>query len=288
MSAAPTGLRLYDEAACRAACSIIDAYSTSFSLATRLLGPRARHHVRHVYALVRIADEIVDGPADEAGVTLEERRRILDALEQETTDAVARGFSANLVVHAYARTARECGIGDDLTAPFFQAMRTDLTTSQHDADSHDAYVHGSAEVVGLMCLAVFVNAGTTAPARPAPHLTAGAQSLGRAFQDVNFLRDLADDSERLGRDYLAIGDGADRATVLDRIDADLARAAAVIPELPADCRRAVTVAHDLFATLGRQLRESGPGAGRVSVPASRKAALAARAWLGAAPLGTRA
>ncbi len=288
MSGATTGLRLYDEAACRTACSVIDTYSTSFSLATRLLGPRTRNHVRHVYALVRIADEIVDGPADEAGVGLEERRRVLDALEQETADAVARGFSANLVVHAYARTARECGIGEDLTAPFFQAMRTDLTTASHDAASHDAYVYGSAEVVGLMCLAVFVNAGTSAPARPAPHLVAGAQSLGRAFQDVNFLRDQADDAERLGRDYLEIGGRQDRAAVLDRIDADLATAAAVIPELPADCRRAVTAAHDLFATLGRRLREQGPEAGRVSVPTTRKATLAARAWLGAAPLGTGA
>jgi phytoene/squalene synthetase len=285
---APAGLRLYDDAACRTACSIIGAYSTSFSLATRLLGPRTRRHVRHVYALVRLADEVVDGPADEAGVSVEERRRVLDALERETTDAVARGFSTNLVVHAYARTARECGIGEDLTGPFFQAMRTDLTTTQHDTQSHDAYVYGSAEVVGLMCLAVFVNAGTSAPARAAAHLVAGAQSLGRAFQDVNFLRDLADDSERLGRDYLAIADRHDRAAVLDRIDADLDRAAAAIPDLPADCRRAVTAAHDLFATLARRLRDVSPESGRVRVPTAQKAALAARAWLGAAPLGTRA
>ncbi|WP_460775226.1 phytoene/squalene synthase family protein [Microbacterium sp. GXF7504] len=288
MSAPATGLRLYDEAACRTACAIIGAYSTSFSLATRLLGPRVRNHVRHVYALVRIADEIVDGPADEAGVDLDERHRVLDALEQETEDAVARGFSANLVVHAYARTARECGIGDELTGPFFESMRTDLTTARHDAASHAAYVYGSAEVVGLMCLAVFVNAGTGAPVRPSAHLVEGARSLGRAFQDVNFLRDLDDDSTRLGRDYLAITGAADRASVLDRIDGDLARAAAVVPELPSDCRRAVTAAHDLFATLARRLRASGPDTGRVSVPASQKARLAARAWLGAAPLGTGA
>jgi len=282
-----TGLPLYDEAACRTACAVIDTYSTSFSLATRLLGPRTRRHVRHVYALVRIADEIVDGPADEAGVDLDERHRVLDALEQETEDAVTRGFSANLVVHAYARTARECGIGDELTGPFFESMRTDLTTASHDAESHAAYVYGSAEVVGLMCLAVFVNAGTSAPARPSGHLVAGARSLGRAFQDVNFLRDLDDDATRLGRDYLAIADASDRAAVLDRIDADLARAAAVIPELPADCRRAVTAAHDLFAALAQRLRGAAPGTGRVSVPTAQKARLAARAWFGAAPLGAR-
>ncbi|MDQ1128211.1 squalene/phytoene synthase family protein [Microbacterium sp. SORGH_AS_0888] len=279
-----TGLALYDRAASEAAARVIAAYSTSFSLATRLLGERARPHIRHVYALVRVADEIVDGPAGEAGVGPAERRALLDALEQETTDAVARGFSANLVVHAFARTARECGIGPDLTEPFFSAMRTDITTTTHDAASHDAYVYGSAEVVGLMCLAVFVNAGTSRPARPAEHLVSGARRLGRAFQDVNFLRDRADDERRLGRDYLGIAEEGDRAALLDRVDDDLACAAATIGELPPDCRRAVTAAHDLFAELARRLR-MGEGTERVRVPASRKAVLATRAWLGAGPSG---
>lgn len=280
-----TGIALYDRAASEAASAVIAAYSTSFSLATRLLSDRTRPHVRHVYALVRVADEIVDGPAGEAGVDAAGRRALLDDLEQETADAVARGFSTNLVVHAFARTARECGIGDDLTAPFFQAMRTDLTTAVHDTSSHDAYVYGSAEVVGLMCLAVFVNAGTSRPARPAEHLVTGARRLGRAFQDVNFLRDRADDERRLGRDYLGIDDADDRDAVLDRIDGDLACAAATIRELPPDCRRAVTAAHDLFAELARRLRE-GDDTQRVRVPGARKAVLAARAWLGRAPLGS--
>lgn len=286
MSTTPAGFALYSRTADDAAAAVINRYSTSFALACRLLGPRPRPHVRNIYALVRVADEIVDGPAHDAGLSPAQERAALDALETEVRDAIASGFSANLVVHAFARTARECGIGDDLIAPFFASMRTDLDTSAHDDASHDAYVYGSAEVVGLMCLQVFLNAGMSAPARPAADLVDGARRLGAAFQDVNFLRDLDDDAARLGRDYLdgAAGDER-RIAVLDRIDADLAAAAATVPLLPPDCRRAVTAAHDLFAELSRRLRRTPAGAPRVRVPDGVKATLAARAFLGRPPKG---
>lgn len=286
MSRSVTGLDLYDRTADEAAGVVIARYSTSFSLATRLLGARPRPHVRNVYALVRVADEVVDGPAAEAGLDGTRTGRLIDELEQETLRAVEDGFSTNLVVHAFARTARECGIGGELIAPFFASMRTDLETTVHDARSHDSYVYGSAEVVGLMCLHVFVNAGSARPAPVDPDLVTGARRLGAAFQDVNFLRDLDDDARRLGRDYLSgASDAARRVEVLDRIDADLASAAAVVPRLPADCRRAVTVAHDLFAELSRRLRRSPEG--RVRVPDPVKLALAARAVAGRPPIGAR-
>lgn len=286
----PTGLAQYDRTAQDASAAVIAAYSTSFGLATRLLGPRPRPHVRNIYALVRVADEIVDGPAHEAGLDEAAERAVLDDLETETLAAIERGFSSNLVVHAFARTARESGIGADLVQPFFASMRTDLTVANHDDASHDSYVYGSAEVVGLMCLQVFVNAGAAKPTAPAPSLVDGARRLGAAFQDVNFLRDLSHDEGALGRDYLGVTTGRrTRADVLDRIDSDLAAAAAVIPSLPQDCRRAVTVAHDLFAELSRRLRrESVAGGTRVRVPDTVKAALAARAMLGLAPRGARA
>lgn len=284
-----TGLDLYDRTARDAAATVIARYSTSFALACRLLGPRPRPHVRMIYALVRVADEIVDGPAAAAGLSDEEAGRVLDELEAETLRAVERGFSANLIVHAFARTARECGIGEDLIRPFFASMRTDLSTGQHDDASHDAYVYGSAEVVGLMCLHVFVNAGAAHPVAPSPELADGARRLGAAFQDVNFLRDLDHDADALGRDYLGLASGAtSRADVLDRIDADLAAAAAVVPSLPADCRRAVTAAHDLFAELAARLRSAPDPGQRVRVPDVVKARLAARAWLGFAPRDARA
>lgn len=284
-----TGLDLYDRTAQDAAATVIARYSTSFALACRLLGPRPRPHVRVIYALVRVADEIVDGPAAAAGLSDEETGRVLDDLEAETLAAVERGFSSNLVVHAFARTARECGIGEDLIRPFFASMRTDLSTRNHNDASHDEYVYGSAEVVGLMCLQVFVNAGAPHPEPPAPDLVDGARRLGAAFQDVNFLRDLDHDASALGRDYLGLAAGAaTRDDVLDRIDGDLAAAAAVVPRLPADCRRAVTAAHDLFAELAARLRRTPEPSERVRVPDLVKARLAARAWLGFAPRDSRA
>ena len=283
------GIDLYDRTAQDAAATVIAGYSTSFGLACRLLGARPRPHVRNIYALVRVADEIVDGAATAAGLTPQLARAVLDGFETETLEAIERGFSANLVVHAFALTARECGIGADLIRPFFASMRTDLTTARHDAASHDAYVYGSAEVVGLMCLQVFVNAGAQHPISPAADLVDGARRLGAAFQDVNFLRDLEHDETALGRDYLGVGGGnATRTEVLDRIDADLDAAAATIPRLPADCRRAVTAAHDLFAELSARLRRSTPDQGRVRVPDVVKARLAARALLGFGPRDSRA
>ncbi|MBN9176017.1 MAG: phytoene/squalene synthase family protein [Microbacterium sp.] len=282
-----TGLTPYDRCAQDAAASVIASYSTSFALATRLLGPRVRTHVRSVYALVRVADEIVDGAAARKGVSPEAQRALLDAFEAETHAAVERRFSTDLVIHAFALAAAECGIGADLTRPFFASMRTDLERTRHDATSHEEYVYGSAEVVGLMCLQVFVNAGRAFPVDPDPGLVEGARRLGAAFQDVNFLRDLADDRGRLGRDYLGIGEGgtderATRAAVLARIDADLDVAATAISGLPADCRRAVTTAHGLFAELAHRLREDA-GDVRVSVPTPVKATIAAKAFAGVPP-----
>lgn len=274
---------LYDRCAQDAAATVIATYSTSFSLATRLLGSRVRSRVREVYALVRIADEIVDGAAAEAGVPAATQRLLLDELEAETLTAIARGFSTNLIVHAFALAARECGIGGDLVRPFFASMRTDLTRTVHDCASHDAYVYGSAEVVGLMCLQVFVNAGRTEPIAPEPELVDGARRLGAAFQDVNFLRDNDDDRGRLGRDYLGLDGAQTRADVLARIEGDLDAAALAIPRLPTDCRRAVTTAHGLFAELARRLRQDEGETGRVSVPAGVKATIAARAVAGRPP-----
>ena len=152
-------------------------------------------------------------------------------------------------------------------------MRTDLVTARHDAASHDDYVYGSAEVVGLMCLQVFVNAGRSRPAAPAPDLVDGARRLGAAFQDVNFLRDQHHDEGALGRDYLGLASGASsRLAVLDRIDADLATAASRHPEAsgglpprgyrrPRPVRRAVHAAAPRLV-IGRARARARPRQGR--------------------------
>lgn len=273
-----TDAQRYDAAARAASIVVIEEYSTSFALATRLLGPRVRDDVRTVYALVRVADEVVDGPGRTAAAGAEELRRLIDEYEAETLAAVDRGFSTDLIIHAFARTARDCGIHEGLIRPFFTAMRTDVDVTTHDAASHDAYVYGSAEVVGLMCLQVFLNAGRRQQISAPAHLIAGARRLGAAFQDINFLRDADHDRQQLGRDYLGAVDEATRADTLARIRHDLNAAARVIPDLPPDCRRAVVAAHQLFAALTRRLEADLPG--RASVAAPRKAYIALRATLG--------
>lgn len=271
---------LYDQVAEDASDLVIRRYSTSFGLASRLLAEPVRTHVRNVYALVRVADELVDAPRPDGSDDI--RATLLKGLREEVHAALVTGHSANLVVHAFARTARRCGIGPELFDPFFDSMQMDLERAEHDTESFAVYVHGSAEVVGLMCLRAFLIEEPDAQAQY-DELRDGALRLGAAFQKVNFLRDLAADHDELGRTYFPgfevdQFDVATRDTLLDDIDADLAAAAAVIPALPASSRRAVSAAHALFADLSRRLRDTEPAkirTQRVRVPGVRKAQLIA-------------
>lgn len=281
-----TGLDLYDAAASAGAGTVIRRYSTSFGLASRLLGRRVRPGIADLYALVRVADEIVDGPAEQAGLDAAMRRDELDALEQRTEAALRTGFSADLIVHAFARTARAHGIDQELTRPFFASMRTDLHRRDFTPEQAERYVYGSAEVIGLMCLHVF-EAGRDRSGEERRVLVAGARALGRAFQRVNFLRDYAADTTGLHRNYLpeaAQGlDGPAKDAVVASIAADLDLADTAIPLLGRDCRPAVRAARDLFAELNRRLAAAEPEdlhRDRIRVPGPRKAALLARAATG--------
>src|SRR5690606_3714005 len=113
------GLELYTSTATAAAAPVIRRYSNSFRLATSLFPARSRADIRSIYALVRVADEIVDGPAAQAGLDLADQRARLDELETETHRAIASGFSANLVVHAFAVVARRASIPAEPVTAFF-------------------------------------------------------------------------------------------------------------------------------------------------------------------------
>jgi 15-cis-phytoene synthase len=291
----PVGAReaagaLYDRTAARASRTVLAGYSTSFGLGTRLLGPRARRDIEAVYALVRIADEVVDtrGGAD-AGA-------LLDELEAQTARALVSGYSTNLVVHAFARTARRVGIGHAEIDPFFASMRADLTVTVHDEESYRRYVHGSAEVVGLMCLAVFREAD---PAQrgtaPDPVAVDGALALGAAFQKINFLRDLGADAGELGRCYFPgvapTGPTAEQLrAILAEIEGDLARARAGLPLLPGRARAAVagTLAlYDRLLVLLAATPAEELTARRVRVGDGRKLAVVARAVAGQGVVAVR-
>ena len=288
----PTGLDLYLKAAESSASVVIRNYSTSFGLASKLLDQPIRQHVENIYALVRVADEIVDGAADEAraeGGTIAPDKA-LDELEAETYRALNDKFSTNLVVHAFAHTANATGFGRELIEPFFASMRMDLTDIEHDQESFERYVYGSAEVVGLMCLQAFL-VGTKHSAEEKSRMVAGARALGAAFQKVNFLRDLSADANKLGRSYFPgivpeeLTEEQKRELVAD-IDSDLKVSAAAMPLLPKEARRAVAAAHLLFEQLNQRIGNTPASkviTTRISVPNQTKALILLKASIGVLP-----
>lgn len=253
-----SNLALYTLTAQRSSARVISGYSTSFGMATRLLHRRLRPDIRNIYGVVRVADEIVDGAALEAGLGIEAQGEQLDSFEAETLRALRSGYSTNLVVHSFATTARAVGIGPELVVPFFASMRRDLRPVRFTPDELREYIYGSAEVVGLMCLKVFLR-GKQVGDTDRLRLEHGACRLGSAFQKINFLRDLSADWEVLGRNYFPSIDPsrlteAQKRHLIDDIDTDLAAAAEVISQLPRECRAAIAAAHGLFNGLTRQLR----------------------------------
>lgn len=248
----PDYLRRYDRMADRAAATVMTSYSTSFRLASDLLAPRVRRDIRNLYAMVRIADEIVDGTAGQAHI--EDIAAALDAYEERVRQAPQQRFHSDPVIHAYANTARRCRFDDAHVAGFFRSMRADLTRTTYDAAGLEEYIYGSAEVIGLLCLAVFyADSRAGIPAAEYAELEHGARALGAAFQKVNFLRDYAEDTAGLGRAYFPgtatemtaeVKDG-----IVSEIRADLDVAWAVIPRLPLAARVGVVAAADLFGTL---------------------------------------
>lgn len=281
------GLALYDRTAHDAAAQVIARYSTSFGLGTRLLPRAMRGRIEDVYAMVRVADEIVDtyhGP--DAGT-------LLDAFEDEVHAALDRGFSTNLIAHAFGRTARTVGIGRSQTVPFFASMRMDLTRAEHTDESFREYVYGSAEVVGEMCLAVFLYDGT-GPVNMPDAIAAAARRLGAAYQKVNFLRDLAEDDGTLGRSYFP---GVTAATLSDATlaelvadcRADIEAAKAALPALPRRARIGVATTIDIYTRLLDRIAVT-PASDlvrtRVRVPDPIKLGLAARNMVVATPQTT--
>lgn len=282
-----TSLALYDETARAAAAEVIAHYSTSFGIGTRLLGRAMRTHIEAVYAMVRVADEIVDtyrGP--DAG-------DLLDSFEARVHAAMDDGFSEDLVAHAFGLSARSVGITREQTDPFFASMRMDLVETVHDEESLARYILGSAEVVGEMCLAVFVNTGH-GPRPLDPEVRAGARRLGAAYQKVNFLRDLAVDDATLGRSYFP---GVTAANLTDErlaelvadCRADIAAAEETLPALPRRARVAVATTIDIYARLLRDISQTPARrlvARRVRVANPVKLGLAARnlvPWTGRRP-----
>lgn len=236
---------LYNETTRAMSRELTKRYSTSFGWATKLVDIEIRDDVYAIYGLVRVADEIVD--------TYEgsDARELLDTLETETYDAIERGFSTNPVVHAFQLTANTYGISKTLIRPFFASMRVDIAPPKHFTQkAYETYIYGSAEVVGLMCLKVFVGGD----AKQYSVLKTGASRLGSAFQKVNFLRDFAADSHHLGRVYFPNVtnkwlDEAEKAAIIADIQTDFLAAKPYISALPSNARTAVAVSFTYYSAL---------------------------------------
>jgi phytoene synthase len=260
-------MNIYNETATATAKQLTERYSTSFSKATRLFPIAMRAHIYNIYGMVRVADEIVDTYMGENAL------EILDEFEQSIYTAMQRNYSANLITHAFCLTANKYGIGKQLIEPFFASMRIDCLNS-YDRSQYEAYIHGSAEVVGLMCLKVFMNNDKVGY----NHLAPGAKALGAAFQKVNFLRDIADDNQRLGRYYFPVGtydsfNESDKNSIVTDIRNDFKLAFAATEQLPPGAQLPVRSATKYYMSLLNKLDKAAPAElqkRRIRVSDSRK------------------
>ena len=253
---------LYSATSYKTSKLVTNAYSTSFGLSIRLFEPSLRPHIYAIYGLVRIGDEIVDT------YTGNDQRELLDTLEVETKRAIKSGYSTNPIVHAFAQTAREFNITSALIAPFFKSMRMDLTPQKYDQKKFETYIYGSAEVVGFMCLKLFVSSD-----EEYTFFEPAAKRLGAAYQKVNFLRDMKADYDELGRVYFPgvtfdTFDDKQKAVIVKDIKKDFKKAQAAITKLPASSRAAVALSFAYYSELLNKLEQTPADtikAGRVRV-----------------------
>jgi 15-cis-phytoene synthase len=265
-------MEVYDRSAQLSARAVTTTFSTSFSVASRFFDSVTRRHIYNIYGLVRIADEIVDTYQGNDMVAL------LDELEAEVYAAIKRRYSTNVIVHAFMVTATEKGIAAELIRPFFASMRTDIQKKTYTQKQYETYIYGSAEVVGLMCLKVFVGQ------KEYEKLKGGAAALGAAFQKINFLRDIRDDYEVRGRYYFPIDSyetfsESTKNEIITDIEKDIVSAKIALPHLPQRARRAVNIALAYYQRLLAQLAESSAKdikSKRMSVPSYEKVLLTAR------------
>ncbi|WP_445710033.1 phytoene/squalene synthase family protein [Flavobacterium sp.] len=244
---------LFDEASKECSKIITKKYSTSFSLAIKMLSPEIQDEIYAIYGFVRCADEIVDSFKGY------EQELLLDEFEAEYQKALDRKISLNPVLNAFQRVVHEYGL-HDLVAPFMKSMRMDLTKKEYaSTEEYEAYIFGSADVVGLMCLKVFVKGDNT----KYNELKSSAMKLGSAFQKVNFLRDLKHDYESLGRVYFPGMDftsltNENKKQIVAEINADFEEAFKGILMLPPEAKFGVYTAYRYYKSLMKKINKTQP------------------------------
>lgn len=244
-----TGKPLFDKVSGQCSALTTKAYSTSFSLGIRLLSAELRAPIHAIYGFVRFADEIVDTFHDFDKTTLLER------FKADTYRAIEERISLNPILNSFQWAFHAHGMDIAHVDKFLESMERDLDQTMYDRAGYDDYIVGSAEVVGLMCLSVFVQGDRKQYEALLPH----ARSLGAAFQKINFLRDLQADWAGLGRTYfpgldLKDFDLAAKRNIEAEIEADFAHAHEGIVQLPRGARLGVYVAYIYYTRLFRKIK----------------------------------
>jgi len=241
--------KIFDEVSFTCSKNVTKKYSTSFSLAVNMLAPKIRGAIYSIYAFVRFADEIVDSFHNY------NKEGLLNEFEQNYYKAHKENISLNPILNCFQHTVKKYNITDDLIQSFLKSMRADLNKETYDTiEEYNNYIYGSADVVGLMCLKVFVGGDQ----KKYDSLKFSAMKLGSAFQKVNFLRDLKDDYELLNRSYFPgvnlkeLG-VVEKAAIIADIEADFKEAFKGIKKLPLEAKFGVYTAYVYYKRLLKKL-----------------------------------
>lgn len=243
--------QLFDQVCFDTSKLVTNKYSTSFSLAVKMLSPSIRAAIYNIYGFVRFADEIVDTFHDY------KKEELLDDFEKEYYKAIENGISLNPILNSFQSTVLKYHIPDHLIAAFLKSMRADLSKTVYETqEEYNEYIYGSADVVGLMCLKVFVDGDE----QKYEELKGAAMRLGSAFQKVNFLRDLKDDFELLNRSYfpnidLTSLDTESKELIIQEIEDDFEHAFKHgILNLPVEAKFGVYMAYRYYRRLLHKLK----------------------------------
>ncbi len=225
-------------------------YSTSFSLGIYFLDSRLRNAIYGIYGFVRIADEIVDSFEGF------DRKSLLAKFKVETYEAIHARISVNPILNSFQQVVHQYSIRHELIEMFLQSMEMDLEKVNYTPEKYQQYILGSAEVVGLMCLQVFTEGNHTMYEELKPY----AMKLGAAFQKVNFLRDMKDDYQVLGRTYFPHVDMSDftglaKKQIEEEIEADFKIALAGIKKLPSSSKGGVYLAYVYYRSLFKKIKK---------------------------------
>ncbi|MEM7379956.1 MAG: phytoene/squalene synthase family protein [Bacteroidota bacterium] len=269
---------VFDKVSYNCSKLVTESYSTSFALATRMLDISIRRDIYNIYGFVRFADEIVDTFHDY------DKALLFKNFEADLEDALEQRISLNPILNSFQDTYHKYQIPHELVEAFLKSMRMDLDKTEYrTVEEFKAYIYGSADVVGLMCLRVFVQGDDELY----ENLKDSAMALGSGFQKVNFLRDLKADFEDLNRSYfpntnLKELDEASKASIVGEIEEDFRKGYEGIVKLPNEARFGVYTAYKYYYKLLQKLRRT-PSAEikntRIRVPNYQKFGLLARSYV---------